>query len=77
MLPHAFVADDLRTGRLYHILLRFPSEPEPMHVVYPSRRHLAPRTRVAIDFLIQEMQAAFANLARLSTMPDVENVWLV
>jgi DNA-binding transcriptional LysR family regulator len=77
MLPHAFVADELRTGRLYHILQDYPAESQPMHVVYPSRRHLPPRTRVVIDFLVQEMQTAFANLARLSTMPDVENVWLV
>jgi len=76
-LAHAFVVDDLRSGRLYHILADFPPESWPVHVVYPSRRHLAPRTRVAIDFLVQEMQNAFANLASLSTMPDVENVWLV
>lgn len=77
VLPHAFVADDLRTGRLYHILQDFPSESQPIHVVYPSRRHLPPRTRVVIDFLVVEMQNAFANLARLPTMPDGDNVWLV
>lgn len=77
MLPHAFVADDLRSGRLHRILQDFPPESHPVHVVYPTRRHLAPRTRVVIDFLVQEMQSAFANLARLSTMPDAENVWLV
>ena len=77
VLPHAFVADDLKSGRLYHILQDYPAESQPVHVVYPSRRHLPPRTRVVIDFLVREMQSAFANLARLSTMPDGENVWLV
>jgi DNA-binding transcriptional LysR family regulator len=75
-LPHAYVYDDLRTGRLLHILQDFPSESQPMHVVYPSRRHLAPRTRVVIDFLVKEMQSAFANLSRLSTVPDTRDDWL-
>lgn len=25
-----------------------------MHIVYPSRRNLAPRTRIVMDFLIEQ-----------------------
>jgi hypothetical protein len=34
----------------------YGSETSPAYVVYPSRQHLAPRTRVVIDFLIEEVQ---------------------
>ena len=46
-------------------------------MVYRSRRHLASRTRVVIDFLAQEIQTALAALARRAALPDMDNPWLV
>jgi DNA-binding transcriptional LysR family regulator len=56
LLPEYLVADDLRAGRLERVLPDHGSETLPAYIVYPSRRHLAPRTRVVIDFLIEEVQ---------------------
>jgi DNA-binding transcriptional LysR family regulator len=53
-----YVADDLRAGRLYPLLPDYPSERSHAYVIYPSRRHLAPRTRVVIDFLVEQLKAS-------------------
>ena len=50
----AFVAvDDLRASRLRSLLCEFEPEPVPVHVVYPTTRHLAAKVRVFVDFLAQ------------------------
>jgi DNA-binding transcriptional LysR family regulator len=73
LLPEYLVVDDLRAGRLEHVLPEYGSETAPAYVVYPSRQHLAPRTRVVIDFLIEEvrrLRAVRAGCARsLSPLP--------
>ena len=46
--------DDLRAGRLFRLMEDYPSQRVPMHIVYPSRRNLAPRTRVVMDFLLEQ-----------------------
>jgi DNA-binding transcriptional LysR family regulator len=51
-LPDGFVADDIRTARLCRLLAEYSSERSKFYLIYPSRRHLAPRTRVMIDFLV-------------------------
>jgi hypothetical protein len=56
LLPEYQIVDDVRAGRLQLVLPDYTSEPLPAYLVYPSRRHLAPRTRVVIDFLIEEVQ---------------------
>jgi DNA-binding transcriptional LysR family regulator len=55
-----FVADDIRAARLYPLLVDYPSERDRTFVIYPSRRHLAPRTRVVIDFLVEQVGSAGA-----------------
>ena len=77
MLPHSHVFDDLRTGRLYNIPRDYILDPQPVYMVYRSRRHLASRTRVVIDFLAQEIQTALAALARRAALADMDNPWLV
>jgi DNA-binding transcriptional LysR family regulator len=57
-LPLLAVAEDLRTARLCRLLADYPSEPAPTFLIYPSRRHLAPRTRVVIDFLVKQLKLA-------------------
>jgi DNA-binding transcriptional LysR family regulator len=54
-LPLLSIADDLRAARLCRVLADYPSEPIQTYLVYPSRRHLAPRTRVVIDFLVKQI----------------------
>jgi DNA-binding transcriptional LysR family regulator len=56
LLPEYLVVDDIKAGRLERVLPEYSSESSPAYVVYPSRLHLAPRTRVVIDFLIEEVQ---------------------
>ena len=55
LLPEYQAVDDIEAGRLLRVLPEYASETLPAYLVYPSRRHLAPRTRVVIDFLIEEV----------------------
>jgi DNA-binding transcriptional LysR family regulator len=54
LLPEIQVIDDLRAGRLFRLLNDYPSQRLPVHILYPSRRNLAPRTRVVLDFLVEQ-----------------------
>lgn len=54
LLSDIRVTDDLRTGRLQRVLADHQAPDETVHLVYPSRRHLPPRTRVVIDFLVEQ-----------------------
>jgi DNA-binding transcriptional LysR family regulator len=56
LLPEIQLVDDLRAGRLFRLLEDYPSQQVPVHIVYPSRRHLAPRTRVVLDFLVEQIR---------------------
>jgi DNA-binding transcriptional LysR family regulator len=60
------VADDLRNGRLVRVLRDFPAPGVPFNLVYPSRRHLAPRTRLVIDFIWEQVRQVEAELATAS-----------
>lgn len=53
------VSDDIQAGRLVRVLpsLRIPAAP--LHAVYPHSRHVAPRTRVFIDFLRDQLRATW------------------
>jgi DNA-binding transcriptional LysR family regulator len=70
LLPLFEVLDDLRSGVLVCMLSEFPAPSIPLSLVYPSRRHLAPRTRVVFEFIleqarqIQSMLATVTNKAR-------------
>ena len=54
LLPEIQLIDDLRAGRLFRLLEDYPSQRVPVQIVYPSRRNLAPRTRVVMDFLVEQ-----------------------
>jgi DNA-binding transcriptional LysR family regulator len=54
LLPEIQLIDDLRAGRLFRLMEDYESQRVPVHIVYPSRRNLAPRTRVVMDFLLQQ-----------------------
>jgi DNA-binding transcriptional LysR family regulator len=52
------VLDDLRSGELVRVLSDYPAPQTPLNLVYPSRRHLAPRTRVVMDFIFEQVTRA-------------------
>jgi len=70
-------ADDLRASRLYRLLPDYPPEQFPVHIVYPSRRHLPPRVRVTIDFLVDQARRLFARFENDRVWGDNEATWLV
>ncbi|HUN40446.1 MAG TPA: LysR family transcriptional regulator [Acetobacteraceae bacterium] len=57
-LPDAQVREDVLAGRLIRLMPHFEPKPSMLYVVYPSRRQLAPRTRVVLEFLIQQGRLA-------------------
>lgn len=52
------VFDDLRTGDLVRVLSDYPAPGVPLNLVYPSRRLLAPRTRLVMDFIFEQVRHA-------------------
>jgi DNA-binding transcriptional LysR family regulator len=50
-LPLVEVYDDLRVGELAPVLADYPAAGLPITLLYPSRRHLAPRTRIVMEFI--------------------------
>ena len=77
LLPEPQVLDDLLGARLYRLLPDYPTERTQAWLVYPTRRHLAPRTRVVIDFLVERSAAVGARLADERVWGEHETVWLV
>jgi DNA-binding transcriptional LysR family regulator len=67
LLPLIQVLDDLRAGSLVCVLNEFPVPGLPFSLVYPSRRHLAPRTRVVFDYIVEQAQQVQAMLASVRT----------
>ena len=52
------VFDDIRAGHLVRLLNDYPAHGIPLNLVYPSRRLLAPRTRLVMDFIAEQIRAA-------------------
>jgi len=48
--------DAFRSGRLKPILTRFQAQSPAMWVMYPQNRHLTPRVRAFVDFLVEAAQ---------------------
>ncbi|PDT83258.1 LysR family transcriptional regulator [Sinorhizobium sp. BJ1] len=53
VLSHILACPDIEAGRLVNVMPDFPPTRLPINVVYPSRRNLPLRVRVALDFLIE------------------------
>ncbi|MGA3005599.1 MAG: LysR family transcriptional regulator [Acetobacteraceae bacterium] len=77
LLPEPQVLDDILGARLYRLLPDYPTDRTKAFLVYPSRRHLPPRTRVVIDFLVERFAAVGARLADERVWGEHETVWLV
>lgn len=77
MLPELQVVDDIRSARLYRLLPDYPSGRGQVFVVYPSRRHLAPRTRLMIDAIVEMGRKLEAWLDDARIWGENETTWLV
>jgi DNA-binding transcriptional LysR family regulator len=53
--PAYLCLDDLRAKRLERVLRDWNAPPTPIHVVYPSTRHLSPTVKSFVDHLQQRM----------------------
>ena len=47
-------AADLHANTLARLLIDYEPEPIPVHLVFPSARHMAPRVRAFVDFAMEE-----------------------
>jgi DNA-binding transcriptional LysR family regulator len=56
------VFDELRSGRLVRLLRGFPATGLTVSLLYPSRRHLAPRTRLVLEFFLEQVRQVRALL---------------
>lgn len=54
--PTFLVADELRAGRLVHVLGDWVLPDIEILAVYPSRRHLSAKVRTLVDFLVAEFR---------------------
>ena len=76
LLPELQVLDDILASRLYRLLPDYPTEHIGVFLVYPSRRNLAPRTRVVIDHMIARFAAANARLTGERAGTEHDTFWL-
>lgn len=58
-LAEFLVGPDVREGKLMRVLQPFYRDIEvPINAVYPTRRHLSPKVRAFVDFLVEKFQPA-------------------
>src|SRR5262249_34984023 len=56
-LPTVMIWEDIRAGRLVHVVPQWPPRSGIVHAVFPSRRGLLPSLRALLDFLARECAA--------------------
>jgi DNA-binding transcriptional LysR family regulator len=54
-LPSFLVADDIRSGCLTPLLPEHPGLEGSVYAVYPESRHISPKVRAMIDWLVEEL----------------------
>jgi DNA-binding transcriptional LysR family regulator len=77
LLNDPLIVNDTRSGRLYRLLPDYTARRRQAFVVYPSRRHLAHRTRVVIDFLVDRFKHLEERLRDGREWGENEATWLV
>jgi DNA-binding transcriptional LysR family regulator len=55
-LPSLVCADDIKAGRLKPLLCDWMYGTSPIHVVYPSNRHLSIKVRAFVDFIVERLR---------------------
>jgi len=76
LLSEPLVHEDIIGGRLNRLLPDYPTERSQLYLVYPSRRYLAPRTRLVIDFVVRQFQVVGRRLSDEPAEEAGEGVWL-
>jgi DNA-binding transcriptional LysR family regulator len=56
MQPDFLVGDDIRRGALLELMPKYRAIDLGIYAVYPSRKHLSPKTRRLIDFLVESFR---------------------
>jgi DNA-binding transcriptional LysR family regulator len=77
LLGDPLIVTEIRAGRLYRLLPNYTARRRQAFIVYPSRRHLAQRTRVVIDFLIEEFRLLDGRLRDGREWGENDATWLV
>jgi DNA-binding transcriptional LysR family regulator len=54
-LPTFLIADDVRAGRLVPLLVEHTRLESGLFAVYPESRHLSPKVRAMLDWLVEEL----------------------
>ena len=65
MLPTYYLGDDLRSGRLVHLLPDHEPESLGIHAIYLSRQHQPLALRMLVDFLVARFAGETAPWDRL------------
>ncbi len=55
-LPDFYVAEHLASGRLLSLLDAHRPPDEPIHAVYPHRRHILPKVTLLVDYLREQLR---------------------
>ena len=53
------VGDDIAAGRLRRVLPKYRISSAPLHAIYPHSRHLAPRVRAFVEYLVERLREAW------------------
>jgi DNA-binding transcriptional LysR family regulator len=77
LLGDPLTLTEIRAGRLYRLLPNYIARRRQVFIVYPSRRHLAQRTRLVIDFLVEQFRRLDVRLRDGQTWGENEATWLV
>ena len=77
LLSDPVIFNDIRAGRLYRLLPDYVARRRQAFIVYPSRRHMAQRTRVVIDFLVEQFRGLDLRLKDGREWGENEATWLV
>lgn len=70
LCPSFLVAEDIRSGRLKHLLKQFRTPEFGIHAVYPHRRHLASNVRALINFMAERFPPDWSGFA---TKPIIDS----
>jgi DNA-binding transcriptional LysR family regulator len=77
LLSDPLTIDDIRASRLYRLLPNYVARRRPAYIVYPSRRHMAQRTRIVIDFLVARFKMLESRLRDVREWGENDATWLV
>ncbi|WP_250485788.1 LysR family transcriptional regulator [Caballeronia sp. GaOx3] len=70
-MPHYFVADDIKAGRLVRLFPDYPLLGANVYAVYPSRQHVDAKIRTFVDCLSTSLKNAFDAAPPESTPHDM------